>query len=182
MVPGRNRRVGYPARTSPRFIAGGLCFCPVLSLQRRGGDLGRGLLSRPILSGWVPQSTRRLHAPLLGATQHVPIVYHTCQALAIFTPDLRITVGFLLTSYIGVGYTTARQMGKQTGGSDMRVERVKMSLQVPDETRRQLGFLQAYYGTMTSVVIVAVAALYREVRATASGNDAVEPVEAEGAK
>ena len=61
----------------------------------------------------------------------------------------------------------------------MRVERVKMSLQVPDETRRQLGFLQAYYGTMTSVVIVAVAALYREVRATASGNDAVEPAEAE---
>lgn len=57
----------------------------------------------------------------------------------------------------------------------MKVQRVKMSVQVPDETRRQLEFLQPYYGTMTSVVIVAVAALYREQ----AGTDAVEPVKAE---
>ena len=44
---------------------------PVLSLQRRGGNWGRVLLSRRIRSGWPPHSSRRILAPLLGATQHV---------------------------------------------------------------------------------------------------------------
>jgi len=42
------------------------------------------------------------------------------------------------------------------------MKRVKMSIQVPEETRRQIEWLQAYYSTFTGVLIVAVAALYRD--------------------
>ena len=50
-------------------------------------------------------------------------------------------------------------------------------MRLPEETISQLTWLAPYYGgNKTEAMVVAVAALYREVRATASGNDAVEEV------
>jgi len=62
-------------------------------------------------------------------------------------------------------------------------KRRMVSVKLPEETIAQLAWLGPYYGgNKTEAMVVAVAALYRAVQATASGNDAVEPVEAEGAK
>jgi len=50
-----------------------------------------------------------------------------------------------------------------------------VSVKLPEETIAQLAWLAPYYGgNKTQAMVVAVAALYREMQATATGCDAVE--------
>ena len=59
-------------------------------------------------------------------------------------------------------------------------KRRMVSVKLPEETIAQLAWLAPYYGgNKTEAMLVAVAALYREVRASVTGCDAVEPAEAE---
>ena len=55
-------------------------------------------------------------------------------------------------------------------------KRRMVSVKLPEETIAQLAWLGPYYGgNKTEAMVVAVAALYREVQARATGSDAVEP-------
>lgn len=50
-----------------------------------------------------------------------------------------------------------------------------VAMRLPEETRKKMIALSPLYGSQAGVVIVAVAALYREQ----AGTDAVEPVKVE---